>query len=158
MNQYSVGNFKIHKDNKDRFGNPVVYSIHNGLEIIFDEIIAESHTARLDEALEDIIKIKSLQAEKPSIAVDFLFHLKKIIKDELDDSIQDGFYPGEIEKLNIDIDNLILSAFDIFMKCREKIYDIKSKEIMMRSYKLLERANMVDPALRQKGDIDDEIG
>ena len=158
LNQYSFGGFKIAKDNKDRFGNPVVYSISHGLEIILDEIIAGAHTAKLDEALEDVVKIKSLQAEKPSTAVDFLVRLKKIIKDELGDSAQDGGYSGEIEKLNSDIDDLILSAFDIFMKCREKIYDIKSKEIMMRSYKLLERANMVDPALRQKGDVDDEIG
>jgi hypothetical protein len=158
LNQYSVGDFKIRKDNKDRFANPVVYSISAGLETILDEIIAETHTAKLDDALEDVVKIRSLQAEKPSIAVDFLFHLKKIIKDELDDSIRDGGFPAELEKLNVDIDNIILSAFDIFMKCREKIYDIKSKEIMMRSYRLLERANMVDPALRQKGDVDDEIG
>ena len=158
LNQYSFGDFKIRSNDKDRFGNPVVYSISSGLETILDELIAETHTAKLDDALEDIVKIKSLQAEKPSTAVDFLFRLKKILKKELDDSAQDGGYPAEIEKLLSDIDNLILSAFDIFMKCREKIYDIKSKEIMMRSYKLLERANLVDPAPRKKGDVEDENG
>ncbi|UCE66342.1 MAG: RsbRD N-terminal domain-containing protein [Candidatus Zixiibacteriota bacterium] len=158
LNQYSFGDFKIHKENNNRFGNPVAYTISSGLETILDEIIAETHTVKLDDALEEIVKIKSLQAEKPSIAVDFLFHLKNILKNDLDDFRQDGGYPGEIEKLHTDIDNLILSAFDIFMKCREKIYDIKSKEIMKRSYRLLERANMVDPAPRRKGDVDDEIG
>ncbi len=68
------------------------------------------------------------------------------------------FSTGEMEKLNNDIDNLILSAFDIFMKCREKLYEIRSKEFIRRSYKLLERADMAGPALRQKGEVDDEIG
>lgn len=156
LNQYSVGNFKIHKNTQDRFGNPVVYSISNGLETILDEIIADIHTAKLDDALEDIVKIKSLQVEKPSIAVDFLFHLKKILKNELDDSLQDDGLPGEIERLYTDIDNLILAAFDIFMKCREKIYEIRSNEIKKRSYKLLERANIFGALPRQKGEIDDD--
>jgi len=156
LNQYSSGKFKIHKDNKDRFGNPVVYSISNGLETILDELIAEIHTAKLDDALEDIVRIKSLQAGKPSIAVDFLFRLKKILGNELGDSPKNNGLPDEVERLYTDIDNLILAAFDIFMKCREKIYEIRSNEINRRTYKLLERANILGALPRQKGEIDDD--
>lgn len=155
LGQYFSGNLKI--NDNDRFGNPVAYSISSGLKVILDETIAGTRTARLHEALEDIVKIKSLEVEKPSIAVDFLFRLKVLIRSELADCAQDGISAGEMEKLNADIDNLTLSAFDIFMKCREKLYEIRSKEFIKRSYKLLERANMAGPALRQKGEVDDEI-
>ncbi|UCC78628.1 MAG: RsbRD N-terminal domain-containing protein [Candidatus Zixiibacteriota bacterium] len=156
LDQYFSGNLKI--NDNDRFGNPVAYSISGGFETILDEIVAETHTARLDDALEEIVKIKSLEVEKPSMAVDFLLRLKTLIQNELADSAQNGISTGEMEKLNNDIDNLILSAFDIFMKCREKLYEIRSKEFIKRSYKLLERANITGPAPRQKGEVDDEIG
>ena len=54
------------------------------------------------------------------------------------------------------LDELILSAFDIFMRCREKIYEIRSNEIKRRSYKLWERAGISDPALMRKGESDDD--
>ncbi len=156
LNQFFSGNIKI--DDNNRFGNPVAYSISSGFETILDEIIAGTRNARLDEALEEIVKIKSLEVEKPSMAVDFLFSLKTLIRNELMECSQNGISTGEMEKLNNDIDDLILSAFDIFMKCREKLYEIRSKEFIRRSYKLLERADMAGPAPRRKGEVDDEIG
>jgi hypothetical protein len=106
---YSQGMATSKRNKKDRFGNPVVYLITNGLEIIFDELTAPTHSARLNEALEDIVKIKSLQTEKPSGAVEFLFGLKKILEEELENSGASDDLSGDIEKLNSDIDNLILT-------------------------------------------------
>jgi hypothetical protein len=80
---YATGAFKSAKKSVDRFGNPIVYTVSTGLETILDELIEGIHTAKTDEALEDIVKIRSLQSEKPSQALDFLFCLKKIINDKL---------------------------------------------------------------------------
>ncbi len=91
LNQYFSGNIKI--DDNNRFGNPVAYSISSGFETILDEIIAGTRNARLDEALEEIVKIKSLEVEKPSMAVDFLFSLKTLIQNELVECSQNGFPP-----------------------------------------------------------------
>lgn len=153
---YTAGAFKPAQKSVDRFGNPLVYTVTTALETILDELINRVKTARTEEALEDIVKIRSLQSEKPSAALDFLFRLKKIFKDNLKDVRNEKDDIEEIEKLDSALDKLILTAFDIFMKSREKIYEIRSNEIKRRSYKLWERAGITDPALTRKGESDDD--
>ena len=67
-----------------------------------------------------------------------------------------GINDIETEKIYSALDDLILAAFDIFMRCREKIYEIRSNEIKRRSYKLWERAGIADPSLTRKGESDDD--
>lgn len=153
---FAAGAFKPARNNVDRFGNPLVYTVSTALETILDELIDGIHTAKSEEALEDVVKIRSLQTEKPSQALDFLFRLKKLINGELNAAGGEKDDIAGIEKLNSALDNLILSAFDIYMRSREKIYEIRSNEIKRRSYKLWERAGISDPSLLRKGDSDDD--
>lgn len=153
---YAAGAFKPAKKSVDRFGNPLVYTVTEALETILDEFIEGIRTARTDEALEEVVKIRSLQTEKPSIALGFLFSFKKTIAGQLRDAGNEDINDKESEKKLSALDDLILAAFDIFMRCREKIYEIRSNEIMRRSYKLWERAGVTDPSLTRKGDSDDD--
>jgi hypothetical protein len=41
------------------------------------------------------------------------------------------------------IDDLALLSFDIYMKCREKIYELKSNEVRNMTFRLLQRANLI---------------
>ena len=45
--------------------------------------------------------------------------------------------------LEDEIDGLGLLAFDIFMQCREKLYDIKANEMRHMTFRLLQQANLV---------------
>ena len=145
--------FRSPGNENDRFGNPVVYNITRNLEIILDELNDRIHTARTDEALEDIIKIKSLQVEKPSAAVEFMVRLKDIIGKEVGSGSGEE---KELPDLYAAIDRLALDGFDYFMKSRETIYDIRTKEIQRRSYKLLQRAGIGGVASGQEGGMDDD--
>ena len=151
LKNYGVGGIKYDRPDNDRFTNPVQYTVQNSLSIILDELIERIHTARLDSSLEDIVKIRSLQTEKPSEALDFIFELKRIVKTECGGSKNNSGLPGELEEFENTIDNLLQTAFDIFMQSREKIYEIRKNEVLRRSYKLLERANMTAPSKRKKG-------
>jgi hypothetical protein len=153
---YAAGAFKPAKKNVDRFGNPLVYTVTTALETILDEFINGVRTTRTNEALEDVVKIRSLQSEKPSTALAFLFSFKKSIADQLKNLENEEINNEETEKIYSALDDLILTAFDIFMRCREKIYEIRSNEIKRRSYKLWERAGMTDPSLTRKGESDDD--
>ena len=153
---FAAGAFKPAKKSVDRFGNPLVYTVTTALETILDEFINGVRTARTDEALEDVVKIRSLQSDKPSTALAFLFSFKKTIADQLADPGNKGINDIETEKIYSALDDLILAAFDIFMRCREKIYEIRSNEIKRRSYKLWERAGIADPSLTRKGESDDD--
>jgi hypothetical protein len=41
------------------------------------------------------------------------------------------------------VDDLALFAFDIYMKCREKIYDLKAQEVKNATFRLLQQAKLM---------------
>lgn len=49
---------------------------------------------------------------------------------------------GELLKLESRIDSLALTSFDIYMKCREKLFEMRAMEIRNRTSRILERACM----------------
>lgn len=153
LENYLNDSFRSPGNENDRFGNPVVYNISHGLESIFDELIDQSKTGKTRHALEEIIKIKSLQVEKPSEAVEFIVCLKDIIKDQIESGEVDRTESLDLYKV---IDRLALDGFDLFMKSREKIYEIRTKEIQKRTYNLLQRAGASDVASGQEGEMDDD--
>ncbi len=75
---------------------------------------------------------------KPSQAVSFLFRLKEIIFDSV--GLRDADLAGRkrLAEYCDNIDDAVLDAMDIFMEMREKIFDIKIKEIKNRYNKVFE--------------------
>ncbi len=70
-----------------------------------------------------------------------MFDLKKMIRDEMKTAKANA--DDEILELESRIDALALIAFDIYMKCREKIYELKANEVKNMTFRLLQRANLM---------------
>lgn len=118
-------------DEKDPFRNPVGHALKEGLPVLFDELVGGMDAARITPALDSIVRIRAVQDFTASQAVAFVFLLKRIVHEEL---------AGEnLAALEERIDELALLAFDLFMKCREKIYEIKANEARRRVF-VMERA------------------
>jgi len=49
----------------------------------------------------------------------------------------------ELKEIELRIDSLALLAFDLFMACREKIYELKANEARNMTYRLLQKAKLV---------------
>jgi hypothetical protein len=49
----------------------------------------------------------------------------------------------DIMRLESEIDDLINVSFDIFVKCREKIYELKANEMKNWTYRALQRTKMM---------------
>jgi hypothetical protein len=128
---------------KDRFHNPVGYTISEGVEVLFDEILEDADSEKIFPVLNDIIKIKAVQDFSPSKAVSFFFLLKRVIRDEMGDDIMKHGLGEELTRLETQIDKLALLSFDIYMKCRERIYEIKADEARRMTFRLLQRANLI---------------
>ena len=45
--------------------------------------------------------------------------------------------------MDVKIDRLLLLAFDIYMECREKIYDLKANEEKNKVFKAFKRAGLI---------------
>ena len=131
------------KDQKDRFANPVGQTILSGIENLFDEIVNSPDPEKVNEYLDNIIRIRAVQDFSPSDAIGFLFLLKNVIRDELLTDIRRHDLFEELLITESGIDDLARTSFDIFMKCREKLYDLKANEVRNWTCRLLKRANMV---------------
>ena len=73
----------------------------------------------------------------------FLFLLKDVIRDSLEKEIREDSVMKELVELESRIDRLALLSFDIYMKCRERIYEIKADEVKRLTFRLLQRANLI---------------
>ncbi len=112
----------------DRFNNPVGSSISRAIEVIYDELLGDMDTVNLNKSLDEIIRIRSVQDFQPSQAVAFPLLLKKVVYENLDQGIQDNRLAEEIIEFETKIDHLSMLAFDIYMQCREKLFDLKLRQ------------------------------
>ena len=131
------------KSQKDRFSNPVGSTIFQGLEDIFDQILQENDSEKICTFLDNIIRIRAVQDFTASQAIVFLFQLKKVIREELKDEIREKGLSDELLVLESAIEDLALLSFDIFMKCREQVYELKANEVKRMTFSLLKRANLI---------------
>lgn len=157
---YPVGTSKFLKGQQDRFLNPVGYTFSQAIEGLFDEIIlSDSVSEKLLVLLDDIIRIKAVQSPNPSEAVFFIFLLKNVIRKELKKVIKGEQLFEEMQLIESRIDEIALLAFNIYMKCREKIYDIRVNEVKTMSFRLLKRANLISDMsdLEPEGDLEAQL-
>lgn len=131
------------KGKKKQFTNPVGYTVAQGLETLLDELFREEKMDfdKISPVLDSIIRIRAVQDLTPSQALAFVFHLKKVIREELGNG--DAISSEERETLESKIDAVALVSFDIYVKCREKIYDLKTNELKNMTFRLLQKANLV---------------
>ncbi|MEW6571329.1 MAG: RsbRD N-terminal domain-containing protein [Nitrospirota bacterium] len=131
------------KSQKDHFANPVGSTIMQGIEDLFGELLQGINSERVPTYLDNIIRIRAVQSFTPSQAISFVFLLKKVIREELEKEVMENGLSEELLALESRIDDLALLAFDIFMQCREKIYELKAMELNNQTYSLLKRAKLI---------------
>ena len=115
-------------EEKDRFRNPVGHALREAFPVLLEELLGEMNLARLTPVLEQVVKIRAVQDFTASQAVGFIFVLKDVLRHE---------EPGELTpELEQRIDQMALIAFDLFVKCREKMDEIKADEARRSTYVL----------------------
>ncbi|RJP18724.1 MAG: hypothetical protein C4527_28445 [Candidatus Omnitrophota bacterium] len=131
------------KKEKDRFANPVGFTISQEIEALFQDLLKGTDAIAKSTSLGNIIRIMAVQDFSASKGISFVFSLKQVIKEELNHEINSVQAFEELWEFESEIDCLCLAAFDEYMKCRERIYEIKANQVTHRTYKLLERANSI---------------
>lgn len=137
---------------KDRFTNPVGSIINRGVEDLLSVILQENNSDEVSIFLDNIIRVRAVQEFSPSKAISFIFLLKKVLREEVRKETLDNDSNEELLAVESRIDELALLAFDVFMKCREKIYEIKAAELSNRAYSLLKRAKLIVDLEEQETD------
>jgi hypothetical protein len=129
---------------KDRFSNPVTTTFKEGMELLYDGFLSGIGTDQLSAPLERMIEIRAVQDLSPSQAVALLILLKKTVRQRIDEHpikpipAVSGWFEFEAW-----IDEITLSAFDLYVRCRERIFEIRVDEIRKdrdRIRRLIERS------------------
>ncbi len=128
---------------KGGFTNPVGQTTFQGIQDIFDGLLLDAGPSEIAPFLDSIIRMRAVQDFTPSQAVNFIFLLKKVIQSEVPKQLGEGTLRDELDELDSKLDILALQGFDIFMKCREKLYDIKANELRDRTLWLLKKSNLL---------------
>ncbi len=132
------------KKQKAQFTNPVGYTLTEGLEGLFEALLKGIIPDTVSIFLDSIIRIRAIQEFTPSEAVSFIFLLKKIVRQELgNEVVQQQRLNEELAAFDSSIDDLALYSFDIYMKCREKIYELKANEARNMTFRLLQQAKLI---------------
>lgn len=132
------------RSQKSRFANPAGTTIDESLRGILDQLVKGGDMTRCHPFLDDILRVRAIQDLSASRAVAFIFSLKKILREAMDPDVRGQGLEGELAEIESRIDNLALASFDAYMKCREQVYDMKTKEWKNRMFRLLQKADLLE--------------
>lgn len=128
---------------KDHFANPVGSHTRKGIEGLFDQLVGDMDAQAVAGHLDPIMRIRAVQSLTPSQATGFLLELKPILREMFSKELKEGRTAGEFEELAARIDRTCLKAFDIYMACREQVFEFKANETRNRTFRAFERAGLV---------------
>jgi hypothetical protein len=140
---YAPDTAEFLKSKTDPFANPVGGSILSGLDGLLDQLIHDMDPQIINSYLDPIIRIRAVQNFTPSQAVAFILSLKNALRTSLKKELRDTSILTELSELESKIDRLSLMAFDIYVQCREKIYQLSANEMKNRTFRAFERAGLV---------------
>jgi len=113
---------------KDRFANPLGQGFAGGLREVFHAVRSEQ-PGDMGEVVEYLMKLRAVQTELvPSQALAFLFELKNIIRKECREEWSPEL-DREWPELAGRIDRLALQGFDCYMASRERLYQVRIREL-----------------------------
>jgi len=138
VDSYPADTARFLKNQQDPFANPVGRATYQSLEALLDALVTDAGSEAMKAALDPIIRIRAVQTFTPSRATVFVFALKQIVRDHL--GIESSPEMGALDR---QIDGMAMAAFDVFMACREKIYELKATESRNQFFGSLKRAGLI---------------
>jgi hypothetical protein len=127
------------RETGDPFGNPVGAALREGLGTVLDGVLGSADDARLQSALDRIVRVRAVQGMAPSAAVGFVLELEPILERLLRDSGVEG--RDELATLHRHVARVVLAAFDVYSGCREQVYEIRIRSIRELSMKRIDQLN-----------------
>ena len=153
VNSYPSDTSRFLIKQKDPFANPVGNTVSHNLGPLFDELIMDMDPDTITNFLDPIIRIRAVQVIfSPSQAVAFIFSLKEAVRKNLEKELLDNKILNELLVFESRIDELGLMGFEIFVKCREKVYALKATGERERVYRAFKRAGLVSEIPEGKPD------
>ncbi|MBS3757714.1 MAG: RsbRD N-terminal domain-containing protein [Desulfobacterales bacterium] len=154
---YPEDGAKFFKEKSDPFANPVGNTLYRCLNELFDEVIkSEMDQAAVDNALDGIVRIQSLQEFMPSVAIGFIFTIKPTISKRVKKYREDKEVEKYLTALDANIECLLRRSFDLYMQCRQKVFEFRANQSRDRVRQLLIKKGYIKE-LPEKGENLEDI-
>lgn len=141
INTYPTDTQKFLATKSNPFSNPVRANLLAGLDGIYEALITNKlETPEVLEHLDTVIRIRAIQDFSPANALVFVFFLKNAVREFSAKKIHEYSVFEELLTLESRIDKLALLAFNVYMQCRERIFEVRIAEIKRQNSRLIERA------------------
>jgi hypothetical protein len=142
VESYATDSRGFFKDQKDRFANPVAYEFRQGMRGLYEALIHGMERDEVLSCIDRIISIRAIQDPLPSRVIAFIFLLKTVIRTHLKTEIREKLISEELREFESQIDGLALLCFDVYMKRRERLHEIRVHEVKNRVSGLMRKAGL----------------
>ncbi len=124
---------------RDPFANPVGQALRAGTRGIVACLLRGMEAGEVCRLLEEIIRIRAVQEFAPSQAVGFVQLLKEAVRAELGGRAEAPEGRAEMRELDAAVDQVALFAFDIYVRCRDRVQELRIDEVKRSVALILER-------------------
>jgi hypothetical protein len=144
---YSPDAARIFGKQKDRFANPIGYNVKAGLAELY-EALTGGEEPSLGRQVENLIKVRAVQQFLPSEAVAFVFLFKQIVR-EFARNLEVELDGESLQQLDNRIDRVALQVFDLYMESRERLHQVRIRELEANRHILTDLAKCPSRLARQ---------
>ncbi len=127
LSTYTSSNF--FKKEKDQFANPIGGSVRNCYKALFPLLIKGGDDEQVKRALSHFMHLRAVQEFSPSQAIAPLSAVKHITRDILGSDKETRELVSELYDFEFAVDLALFKAFDLYMECKMRVYDIRIREI-----------------------------
>lgn len=138
LTTYEVSAFFIKE--KDTFANPIGGTVRDALKKLFALLTRGAESDELQEPLSRMMHLRSVQDFSPAQAIAPLNAVKHITREVLEADKETAPLVSELYDFEFNVDLAVLAAFDLYVACREKVYQIRIDEIKSGKHKLIDGA------------------
>ena len=117
------------KNEQDKFANPTGGTVRDSLSSIFSLLRKAEADADYASAVEPFMLLRSVQDFSPSQAVAPINAVKHITREVLKKDKETKDFVNDLYDFDFAVDLSMLAAFDTYVACRERLYQLRVNEI-----------------------------
>jgi hypothetical protein len=125
---------------QDPFANPVGHALRAATRAAMEAFLAENEPQEICTCLEEVIRIRAVQEFTPAQAISFVFLWKEAIRVELGEQ-ECRQAAAELLEVERRIDQVALGVFDIYVRYRAQVYQLRVNEMKRSVARLVETVN-----------------
>lgn len=124
---------------RDPFANPVGQMLRESVGPLMRALIEDQPDQECLSVLGNLMRVRSVQDLSASRAVGIIPLFRTAILEESGEELDRASLIDLVER----VERLTMAAFDVFVKCREQLYEVRSHESARLQASLLKRAEQI---------------